>query len=315
LDRIMSMEVFVKVAQAGSLSAAAQALGLSKSTVSKHISALEDHLGVLLLNRTTRRLSLTDLGAAYRDHAQRILSEIADTELAIQEHTVEPKGKLRVNAPMSFGILHIAPLLPGFMAAHPRIEIELVLDDRRVDLIEEGFDVAIRIGRLDDSTLIARRLASVHFVCAAAERYLARHRSIERPEDLAGHNCLRYSLNRQPNEWRFERDGHEQTVRVTGTLVANNGEALREAAVAGLGVVYQPIFIIDSDLAAGRLQPLLQDWTTPQIDIHAVFPEQRRLQPKLRHFVDHLVAMFRRPGLWPIAAVRGRGPARVTSEA
>ncbi len=300
----MSMTVFVKVAQAGSLSAAALALGLSKSTVSKHVSALEEHLGVLLLNRTTRRLSLTDLGIAYRDHAQRILGDIEETEIAIQGHTVEPKGKLRVNAPMSFGILHIAPQLPGFMAAHPRIEIELVLDDRRVDLIEDGFDVAIRIGRLEDSTLIAKRLASVGFVCAAAKRYLDRRRPIERPEDLSEHNCLRYSLNRQPNEWRFERDGKAIAVKVAGTLVANNGEALREAAVSGLGVVYQPAFIIGADLKSGRLQPLLQPWSTPTIDIHAVFPEQRQLQPKLRRFVDHLASAFRRSDLWPSAQPR-----------
>lgn len=301
MDRIQSMEVFAKVAQAGSLSAAAGQLGLSKSTVSKHISALEERLGVLLLNRTTRRLSLTELGMAYRDHALRILAEIEETELLIHEHTVEPKGKLRVNAPMSFGILHLAPLLPGFMAAHPRIEMELTLDDRRVDLIEEGYDVAVRIGQLGDSNLIARRLASVHFVCAAAERYLARHRPVQEPEDLASHNCLRYSLNRQPGEWRFERQGEARAVKVTGTLTANNGDALREAAVGGLGVIYQPAFIIGADLNAGRLIPLLGEWRTPLIDIHAVFPEQRRLQPKLRRFVDYLAEALRRPDNWPCA--------------
>ena len=299
LDRITSMAVFVRTAQAGSLSAAAQAMGLSKSTVSKHLSALEEHLGVLLMNRTTRRLSLTELGVAYRDHAQRILAEIEETELAIQEHTVEPKGRLRINAPMSFGIGHIAPLLPGFMTAHPRVEVELVLDDRRVDLIEEGYDLAIRIGRLDDSTLIARRLAAVHFICAAADSYLARRRPITRPEDLAGHNCLRYSLNRQPSEWRFDRAGEGLAVKVAGTLTANNGEALREAAVSGLGVVFQPAFIVGADIASGRLVPLLTDWGTPVIDIHAVFPEQRRLQPKLRRFVDYMATELRRPGLWP----------------
>jgi DNA-binding transcriptional LysR family regulator len=301
LDRILSMEVFVKVAQAGSLSAAAQALGFSKSTVSKHLSALEEHLGVLLVNRTTRRLSLTELGLAYRDHAERILAEIEATELGIQEHTVEPKGRLKVSAPMSFGIQHLAPLLPGFMTAHPRVEVDLVLDDRRIDLIEEGYDVAIRIGKLEDSTLIAKRLASVHFVCAAADRYLDRHRPIAHPEDLSGHNCLRYTLGRQVGEWPFVRGDERVAVKVGGTLLANNGDALREAAVGGLGVVYQPIFIIDADLRAGRLSALLQDWRTPTIDIHAVFPEQRRLQPKLRRFVDYLADAFRRPDIWPCA--------------
>ena len=302
MDRIQSMEVFVKVAQAGSLSAAAQTLGFSKSIVSKHLSALEEHLGVLLVNRTTRRLSLTELGAAYRDHAQRILAEIEETELAIQEHTVEPKGRLKVSAPMSFGILHLAPLLPGFMAANPRIEVELSLDDRRIDLIDDGFDLAIRIGRLEDSTLLARRLASVHFVCAAADRYLDRHRPIAHPDDLAQHNCLRYTLGRQPGEWRFSRGNEAAAIKVTGTLSANNGDALREAAVGGLGVIYQPVFIIDADLRAERLRPLLEDWRTPTIDIHAVFPEQRRLQPKLRRFVDYLAEAFKRPDIWPCAA-------------
>jgi DNA-binding transcriptional LysR family regulator len=302
LDRIQSMEVFVKVAQAGSLSAAAQTLGFSKSTVSKHLSALEEHLGVLLVNRTTRRLSLTELGAAYRDHAQRILAEIEETELAIQEHTVEPKGRLKVSAPMSFGILHLAPLLPGFMTAHPRIEVELSLDDRRIDLIDDGFDLAIRIGRLEDSTLLARRLASVHFVCAAADRYLDRHRPIAHPDDLAAHNCLRYTLGRQPHDWHFSRGEEASVVKVSGTLAANNGDALREAAVGGLGIIYQPVFIIDADLRARRLKPLLEDWRTPTIDIHAVFPEQRRLQPKLRRFVDYLADAFKRPDIWPCAA-------------
>lgn len=302
----MSMEVFVKTAQAGSLSAAASAMGLSKSTVSKHLSALEDHLGVLLVNRTTRRLSLTELGLAYRDHAQRILAEIEETELAIQEHTVEPKGKLKVSAPMSFGVSHLAPVLPGFMQAHPRIEVELLMDDRRVDLVEEGVDLAIRIGQLDDSQLIARRLASVSFICAAAERYLANRRPIVVPGDLAGHDCLRYSLNRQPSEWRFEQGGESLSVKVKGSLTANNGEALKEAAVRGLGIVYQPAFIVGADVEAGRLRPLLTDWGTPTIDIHAVFPEQRQLQPKLRRFVDYLAQAMRRPGLWPMPTGSGR---------
>lgn len=315
MDRILSMEVFVKVAQAGSLSAAASQLGLSKSAVSKHISGLEARLGVLLLNRTTRRLSLTELGQAYLDHARRILADIEETELAIHEHTVEPMGRLRVNAPMSFGILHVAPLLAGFLAQHPRVEIELVLDDRRIDLIEEGFDVALRIGRLDDSNLIARRLAAAPMVCAASPRYLERHRPLDDPDELARHNCLRYSLSRQPHEWQFERAGERRAVKINGTLIANNGEALREAALAGLGIVFQPVFIISADLAAGRLEALFREWQTPLVDIHAVFPEQRRLQPKLRRFVDYLADAFRRPDIWPCAAAGAAAarPARVAS--
>lgn len=299
MDHIQGMQVFLKVAQAGSLSAAANQLDLSKSSVSKHISALERRLGVLLLNRSTRRLSLTELGTAYRDHCARILADIEETEQAIQAHTTRAKGRLKVNAPMSFGILHIAPLLPGFMAAHPEVEIDLVLNDRRVDLIDEGFDLAIRIGRLDDSNLIAKKLASAGHVCCASDAYLARHRPPDVPEDLTRHNCLRYTYNRLPGEWQFSRDGETRSVRVTGNIQANNGDALREAALAGLGIVYQPVFIVAAELRAGRLRPLLEGWSTPMIDIHAVFPEQRRLQPKLRHFVDHLAGNLRRPELWP----------------
>jgi len=257
---------------------------------------------VLLLNRTTRRLSLTELGRAYLDHAQRILADIEETELAIHEHTVEPMGRLRVNAPMTFGILHLAPLLPGFMAAHPRIEVELALDDRRVDLIEDGFDVAVRIGRLEDSNLIARRLAAVPMICAASPGYLARRRPPAHPDDLGGHNCLRYSLSRHPHDWHFSRGEERRAVRIAGSLTANNGEALREAAVAGLGIVYQPAFIISADIVAGRLVPLFCDWRGSVVEIHAVFPEQRRLQPKLRRFVDHLVEAFRQPDLWPVTS-------------
>lgn len=299
MDHIQGMQVFLKVAQAGSLSAAAAQLGLSKSSVSKHISALERRLGVLLLNRSTRRLSLTELGTAYRDHSARILADIEETEQAIQAHTTRAKGRLKVNAPMSFGILHIAPLLPGFIAAHPEVEIDLVLNDRRVDLIDEGFDLAIRIGQLDDSNLIARKLASVGFACAASDSYLARRRPPEVPEDLTRHNCLRYTYNRTPGEWQFSRDGATRSVRISGSFQANNGEALREAALGGLGIIYQPVFIIAAELRAGRLSPLLEAWSTPMIDIHAVFPEQRQLQPKLRHFVDHLALALRRPDLWP----------------
>lgn len=299
MDHIQGMQVFLKVAQAGSLSAAAGQLDLSKSSVSKHISALERRLGVLLLNRSTRRLSLTELGIAYRDHCARILADIEETEQAIQAHTTRARGRLKVNAPMSFGILHIAPLLPGFMAAHPEVEIDLVLNDRRVDLIDEGFDLAIRIGRLDDSNLIAKKLASAGHVCCASDAYLARHRPPDVPEDLTRHNCLRYTYNRVPGEWQFSRDGEARSVRVTGNIQANNGDALREAALAGLGIVYQPVFIVAAELRAGRLRPLLEEWSTPMIDIHAVFPEQRQLQPKLRHFVDHLALALRRPELWP----------------
>jgi len=293
VDRLANMEVFVRVAQLGSFSTAAGQLGMSKSTVSKHIAALEERLGVRLLNRTTRRLSLTQYGEIYRDHCLRILQEVADANENMDRFAAEPRGRLKVNAPMSFGMLHLAPLLPGFMREHPKVEIDLALNDRRVDLIDEGFDVAVRIGRLDDSSLIARKLASSTFACAAGPGYLKRRRPPEHPDDLRNHNCLRYTLGRSPGEWRFERDGESRVVSVSGRISGNNGDILRQAAILGEGVVYQPRFLLDDALSGGDLVELLTDWRTPTIDIHAVYPEARHVSPKLRVFIDYLVAAFR----------------------
>jgi DNA-binding transcriptional LysR family regulator len=302
LDRLQSMAVFVRVAELGSFSTAARQLGLSKSAVSKHVTALEERLGVRLINRTTRRLALTEVGSVYRDYCARIVVEAEEAELTAASHGIEPRGKLKVNAPMTFGFLHLGPLLPAFLARHPGIAVELTLNDRFVDLLEEGYDVAVRIGRLADSTLIARRLATARFVCAASDAYLAGAGVPAQPIDLARHNCLRYSYRRQPDEWSFSRGEHQATVRVGGNLQANNGDALRAAACEGLGIVCLPDFIIADDLAAGRLRPLLGGWTAPEIPIHAVFPPQRHPSAKLRAFVDFLVERFDRQQGWGPAA-------------
>ena len=185
------MAVFVRVAEQGSFSLAARQLGLSKSAASKHVTALEERLGVRLLNRTTRRLALTEVGAVYRDHCARVVAEAEEADLAASRHSLTPRGRLKVNAPMTFGFLHLGPLLPQFLTAYPAIQVELSLNDRIVDLLEEGFDLAVRIGRLADSSLIARRLATTGFICAAAPAYLARAGAPAQPADLARHNCLR----------------------------------------------------------------------------------------------------------------------------
>lgn len=298
MDRLSSMEVFVRVAQLGSFSTAASQLGMSKSTVSKHISAMEERLGVRLLNRTTRRLSLTEYGEVYRDHCLRILQEVALADDQMDRFTQEPRGKLKVNAPMSFGMLHLAPLLPGFLQAHPKVDIDLSLNDRRVDLIDEGFDLAVRIGELDDSNLIARKLASSSFVCAASPLYLKRRKPPISPDDLKDHNCLRYTLSRNVHEWVFKRDGETHAVPVSGRISGNNGDILRQAAMMGEGIVYQPKFLMDDALSGGILVPLLQDWSTPSIDIFAVYPESRHVSAKLRVFIDHMVQAFRGRTEW-----------------
>jgi len=293
MDRLLGMEIFLKVAQLGSLSGAAAQLSMSKSTVSKHIAALENHLGVRLLNRSTRQLSLTEQGELYRERCLAIVQEIEATELTMTQFTSEPRGKLKVNAPMTFGILHVSPLIPGFLERYPEVEIELSLNDRRVDLIEEGYDLAIRIGELDDSSLIGRRLAAACHVCAASPGYLERHGAPATPRDLERHNCLRYAYRRNPNAWEFIHDGEVERVRVSGSFTANNGEALREAAAGGLGICYQPVFIVAGAIKRGELVPILTDYRTPEIVIHAVYPHQRHVAPKLRAFIDFLARVYR----------------------
>lgn len=289
MDRLASMEVFVRVAQLGSFSTTAAQLGMSKSTVSKHISALEERLGVRLLNRTTRRLSLTEYGEVYRDHCLRILQEVAEADDDMDRFAAEPRGRLKINAPMSFGMMHLSPLLPGFLEAYPSVDVDLILNDRRVDLIDEGFDLAVRIGVLDDSNLIARKLASGTFVCAASPDYLKRRRIPQHPDELRSHNCLRYTLSRNSNEWRFEKAGEVRQVAVSGRVTGNNGDVLRQTAIMGHGIVYQPLFLMADALATGQLVRLFEDWSTNNVDIFAVYPESRHVSAKLRVFIDHLV--------------------------
>jgi DNA-binding transcriptional LysR family regulator len=288
MDRLEGMAAFLKVAELGSFSAAARQLGLSKSAVSKHVAALEERLGVRLLNRTTRRLALTEVGLGYRDWCARIVQEVEEAEQEAGRHGAEPRGRLKVSAPMTFGVLHLAPLLPEFLARHSLVEVELALDDRVVDLIEDGFDVAVRIGQPRDSCLTARRLADASHLCAASPAYLATAGMPRHPADLHGHDCLRYTLRRSPDVWEFERGGERQAVRLRGRLCANNGDVLRDAALEGLGVVVLPDFIVGGDIASGRLVRLLADWRLPTIPVQAVWPPQRHPSPKLRAFVDFL---------------------------
>lgn len=292
------MAVFVRVAELGSFSGAARQLGLSRSAVSKHVTALEERLGVRLINRTTRRLALTEAGAAYRDYCARIVQEVEEAELMAMQHSAAPHGRLKLNAPVTFGFLHLGPLLPEFLARYPGVEIELALNDRFVDLLEEGFDLAVRIGQLADSSLIARRLATTRPICAASPAYLARAGIPREPADLARHNCLRYSLRRERDTWSFRRGAEHVAVKIRGNLEANNGDALRSAALEGLGIVCLPDFIIGEDLERGLLRPLLSDWQTPESPIHAVFPPQRHASGKLRAFVDFLVEKLGRKDGW-----------------
>ncbi len=292
MDRLALLQTFVAVAETGSFTVAAGRLGLSRAMTSRHVQTLEDRLGVRLLHRTTRRVSPTEAGLGYLERARRLLADFDEAETEVRGERAAPRGTLRVNAPVSFGRTHLAAALPGFLARYPDLAVEVTVNDRVVDLIEEGYDVAIRIGRLGDSSLVARRLGTVATRMAASPGYLARHGTPAGPADLAGHLCLGYAYS--AGSWRLVHpDGREDTVRFDGPLSANNGDILTEAAAGGAGIVIQPDFILAPYLADGRLVPVLQEWTRPDLGIYAVHHQSRHVAAKVRAFVDHLVDRFR----------------------
>jgi DNA-binding transcriptional LysR family regulator len=296
LDRVTSMQVFVRVASLGSFSAAARALSLSQTMVTKHVAALEERLGVKLLHRSTRKLTLTEGGRNYLAACERILAEIEEAEASASLDRIEPRGTLRLNVPLTFGFRHIAPALPEFHRLHPAVAFDLGLADRFVDLIEEGWDLAIRIGRLKDSSLVVRRLAPCRTVVCAAPSYLKQHGTPETLDDLSRHNCLGYTLPSAigADRWAFEIEG-DVVVPVRGNLRANNGDALLAAAVAGQGLIYQPTFIVGDCLRDGSLVPVLGGIPTYQPGIHAVLPSGREAPAKVRTFVEFLALRFAQP--------------------
>jgi DNA-binding transcriptional LysR family regulator len=283
----------VRTVREGSFSAAARALELTPSAVSKQIGRLEDRLTVRLFNRTTRRLSLTEEGAAFYERAGRILADLEDAAEAVSSLKTVPRGRLRVTMPTAFGVIHLLPALPDFLARHPEMTLEIDLNDRFVNMIEEGFDLALRIGDMEDSSLIGRRLAANRRVLAAAPGYLAGRAALERPEDLAAHNCLIYTYRPQRHDWHLvDAAGQERVVTVTGNLETNNPMMLRAAALSGLGITLLPLWIIGPDIKAGRLRHVLPDYQWPDSAIHAVYPPGRHLSAKVRSFVDFLVEQF-----------------------
>ncbi|MBI1204168.1 MAG: LysR family transcriptional regulator [Rhodopseudomonas sp.] len=294
LDRLTSLEVFSKVAATGSFSAAGRALNLSQTMVTKHIAALESRLGIRLFHRSTRRLSITDAGRSYLESAERILTEMEAADSAVAADRIEPRGTLRLSVPVSFGSREIAPLLAEFSQRHPMVTVELGLNDRYVDLAEEGWDLTIRIGSLSNSSLIARRLAPCRTVVCAAPSYLKAHGTPRRTAELPAHICLGYTLARtsQADRWTFGQYD-EITVPISGTLRANNGDALRAAAVAGQGIIYQPTFIVADDLRAGRLVEIGLDQPTQELGgIYAVYLPDRNPAAKVRAFIDFVAERF-----------------------
>ena len=283
------MRIFTEVADRESFSAAARTLGLSKSAVSKQVGRLEEELGARLLNRTTRRVSLTEAGVAFYRGGLEALAAAEAARGAVTRLSEAPRGRLKISAPVSFSIKRLGPLLAGFLARYPEITLDLTLNDRRVDLVEEGFDLAIRIGVLDDSSLIARKLAPCPMLLCAAPSYLERRGAPAEPRDLAAHDCLIYSLRASPEQWRFEGPGASRSVKVRGPLEANNGDLLRAAARDGAGIVLLPSFIVGADVESGALRQVLPDWVCPsQSAIYAVYPSSRQLSPKVRVCIDYL---------------------------
>jgi len=286
----------------GSFTRAAEELELSRAVVSKYLTRLEDRLGARLLNRTTRRLSLTEAGATLFEASRAAIERIEEAEDGVARFQKEPRGRLKVSAPMGFGTLYLGPVVAEFLRSHPGVSLDLRLDDRYVNLVEDGIDVAVRIGKLTDSSLVARRLAGATQVVCASPAYLEARGEPETPEDLAAHNCLQYAYLSTANVWRFTApDGREIPVAVTGNTRVNSGQFECEAAAAGLGILMTPSFYVAPYLRDGRLKRLLPRYRMPELGIYAVHPQRNHVPPKVRAFVDFLVARFGKRPPWGLA--------------
>ncbi len=285
--------VFARVSETGSFVRAAEELGLSKATVSKMMARLERRLGVPLMQRTSRRLSLTEAGRRSSAIARRLLADAQALEAAAMAEAATPQGLVRLAAPMSFGLAYLAPVLPEFLAAHPLVSVDLRLSDAMEDLIGGRFDAALRIADLADSTLRVRRLCRVRRVLAGAPAYFARHGRPEHPRDLSGHACLGYANLPEPDRWRFvHASGEEAAVVPAGPLVANNADALGPALRAGLGLAVQPEFVVWEDLLAGRLETVLAEWSAPEIVVNIVMPPGRARAASVTALVEFLMQRF-----------------------
>ena len=312
MDRFASMQVFTKVVEAGSFARAAERLGISTSVASRQVADLEAHLQSRLLNRTTRKLSLTESGQAFYERALQVLADLEEAEQAAAQNVAEPRGTIKLNAALAFGILHLAPVLDDYLARYPEVSIDVTLSDRVVDLVEEGYDLALRItAEVRNPGMVARRIGSTRSVVCAAPAYLKRHGTPTHPKELAQHNCLLYSYSAVVNDWAFrEPKGGEFNVRVAGNLRTNNGNLLREAAARGVGVIREPSFQVDEDLRNGRLVRLLEDYTWQEMPIHAVYASRKHVTAKVRSFVDFLAGHFAQRSDWsqprPQTGPRGR---------
>jgi DNA-binding transcriptional LysR family regulator len=299
LDHLANIRVFTRVIEAGGFTAAADKLGLSRAAVSKAVIDLETELGVRLLERTTRRVRPNEIGLAYYEKCVRILLELQEADDAARQLHQTPRGTLRINAPVSFALLHLRPVIAAYATAYPEVTVAIDLSDRFVDLIDEGYDLAIRIARLEDSSLVARRICAARRVLCAAPSYLAKNGTPQTPTDLADHSCLVYG-NSARGQWRLIGSDGEHTVAVSGRMASNNGDMLACCAVEGHGITLLPTFIVGPDLQTGRLEVVLPEYAPPEIAIHAVYPPSRHLAAKVRTFVDLMVEHFGTRPTWDL---------------
>ncbi len=296
IDRLTSMAAFVRAVDLGSFTAAAAALRISPQMVAKHVAALEDRLGARLLNRTTRKQSLTELGRAYCERCRLILAEAEAADTLAQDVRASPRGRLRVNAPVTFGVHSLMPLVTRYLRAHPEVQVDLTLSDRLVDPVEEGYEAVIRLGPVADTVLVARPLAPYRLVACASPAYLKQHGAPAHPTDLAGHECLGFAhwSGALARRWQFTRDGRRFDAEAGGRLQVNNGAALLRAALDGYGIALGAEAAVRENLAAGRLLRVLPGYDGPCRPMHLIFAADRRPTPKLRRFIDAVVAEFGR---------------------
>lgn len=298
MDRLQAIQAFVRVVETGSFVRAAEKLGISTTSTSRLVADLEAHLGTRLLQRTTRRLHITEAGRRFFERATQIVADLDEAEAEVGSATVTPSGLLRVSVPTSFGLLYLASLFPAYRAQYPQVQLEISATDRIVDLVEEGFDLAIRVSGQHRLSYVARHLAPIRLVVCASPEYLARYGKPETPQALAQHNCLTHSTGPYAVTWSFQGDDGTVAVQVRGGFRADNGDLLRTAALAGEGIILEPTFIVGEDLACGTLVPLLLDWPVPQATVMAVYPTRRHLSAKVRTFVDFLQQAFAGEPVW-----------------
>jgi DNA-binding transcriptional LysR family regulator len=295
MDTFQAMKTFTAVVEAGSFVGAMDATGLSKPAVSRHVNELEEHLGIRLLQRTTRRLSLTGEGQAYYQRCKEILLAVQEAETEVGASAVQAQGRLRIGAPQTFGVLHLAAVWGRFAAENPQVTLDIVLSDRVIDLVEEGYDLAIRIARLPDSTLVSRALAKTRMVLCASPTYLAAHGTPLHPDELAQHDVVSYSYWSSGDVWNFQGPKGQVSVRTHSRIHANNGDTCRAAALAHQGIVMQPDFLVYEDLRSGALVELMPDFSGVELGIFAVYPTRKQLPLKVRRLVDFLVGALQTP--------------------